>query len=648
MSRALKQNDVLELSKLYEAEFNRPDLHDRVLVFDVVGKASWQHVFNVKNERSGSEASAQSEDESEYESPVQTVRVGMNAERSELIPVLKQVAKPEKISEALETPDSERNEKESESHDDEFTSNGEDSQGNDDEASDKIEGEQIKKATEANENADIAFNENMETNQNESNENETKSQHDCKVEKYSNDENPTTNNEEQSGNSSETKSNEASHRNSKEEIIRQHKFYIHSSWLAVQSSYFRFLFFGGMKESSASEVHIQISESEEQAHLMLLEAMYTIDVLDVASSVDELLEVLRLSHKYDVKFVFKKAKYCLQAAVVSLDICEKIVRFIKMYNIITGVEDLVDTLQSFLAKEFSPLDKTWQTTSFRKLCETSLRYLLSSDELVAASENTVFHSLMYWIEQRGIENVSESDGMPSLLSVVRFELMSIDYLYNIVQHNSVAKKLPDFNDQYLRGVSYHAVSDSIKQRLLCQPVKRKASAEFFIPYTWVIRRDKLDNLVGTEQELVSNAFWYCGYEMGLEISDVVKVNDLGGNQAIFTATLCLGIFNLTQQSEVMIQWQPTSQSFTSTPPERKYTFDEKPDISSVGIKYKMEVQQENANSNEASRPSFISNSGFNLLLANNTNTLGASKSSSVSEQERPMSSLSISVKIKLV
>ena len=36
MSRALKENDVLEMLKLYEAEFNRPDVHDRILVFDVV------------------------------------------------------------------------------------------------------------------------------------------------------------------------------------------------------------------------------------------------------------------------------------------------------------------------------------------------------------------------------------------------------------------------------------------------------------------------------------------------------------------------------------------------------------------------------------------------------------------------------------
>ncbi len=39
MSRALKQDDLLQLSKLFEAEFNQPGLHDRVLIFDVV--ASW-------------------------------------------------------------------------------------------------------------------------------------------------------------------------------------------------------------------------------------------------------------------------------------------------------------------------------------------------------------------------------------------------------------------------------------------------------------------------------------------------------------------------------------------------------------------------------------------------------------------------------
>ena len=34
--RALKLYDIIDLSKLYEAEFNKADLHDRILIFDVV------------------------------------------------------------------------------------------------------------------------------------------------------------------------------------------------------------------------------------------------------------------------------------------------------------------------------------------------------------------------------------------------------------------------------------------------------------------------------------------------------------------------------------------------------------------------------------------------------------------------------------
>ena len=41
MSRALKQEDERGLSKLYESEFNKPDLHDRILIFDVVASQTF-------------------------------------------------------------------------------------------------------------------------------------------------------------------------------------------------------------------------------------------------------------------------------------------------------------------------------------------------------------------------------------------------------------------------------------------------------------------------------------------------------------------------------------------------------------------------------------------------------------------------------
>ena len=445
-----------------------------------------------------------------------------------------------------------------------------------------------------NDEYETAPNENVETNQNAADEDKMNSQHESEITDDENDANPQRDykgqNESYSDISSESTEN-TSYPGSKEQIIRQNKFYIHSAWLAVQSSYFRSLFFSGMKESNAKEVHVQISTNEEQAHLKLLEAMYKIDTLNNAS-VDELLEVLRLAHKYDVKFVFKKCKYVLKDMVDSLEICEEIMRFTKVDNTITDVEDLVSTIQSFLAKEFSPLDKTWQTTSFKELCEPSLKYLLSSDELVTVSENTVFHALMYWIEERGIENVLESQELPPLLSVVRFELIPVDYLHNNVQHNSVAKKLMDFTDHYLKGISYHALSDTMKQRLPHQPVKRKIEMQPFVPFTWVIPTHKLSDAAFslTDKTLKSEEFWYCGYKMRLVISDIVKNRDLRENLSTFKAKLSLEICNLTEESEVSIRWQPTSECFESTPLEQIHTFDKKTSLSSVNIKYEIEVR----------------------------------------------------------
>ena len=528
-------------------------------------------------------------------------------------------------------------------------------------------------------------NENVETNPNTTNEVKMKAKDESGISKNENNANLDLDDKAKSESYSEISSEsneETSYPSSKEQIIRQHKFYIHSAWLAVQSSYFRSLFFSGMKESSTKEVHVQISTSEEQAHLMLLEAIYKIDTLDKAS-VDELLEVLRIADKYDLKFVFKKCKCCLRAMVDTLEICEQIMHFIKIDNTIPDVQDLVRKLQSFLAKEFSPLDKTWQTTSFKELCEPSLKYLLSSNELMTASENTVFHALMYWIEEHGIENVLENQELPSLLSVVRFEFIPVDYLYNIVQHNSVAKKLSDFSDHYLRGITYHALSEDMKDRLPDQPMKRRRDTRPFVPYTWVISTHKLGG-TALHEMLISEEFWYCGYKVELVISDIVKVKNLQENHSMFKAKLSLKILNLTEQSEVSIQWQPTSQCFISTVEEQTHTFNEDDPLACVDIKYKIKVQPKEMTSTgstpfqSSTAPTKSSttvfgtwtNSTFSGVpawsspifvtpatvlskpkssFAPSTNTVEASKSDPASEQESPNSScVYIDVKMKLV
>ena len=591
MSRALKKDDLLQLSKLYEAEFNQPDLHDRVLVFDVV--ASQLEVVSNVDENETSKAGSWYEDGDVKTTKISNEKTDMDAGNES--------AAGRQGNESAAGIDA-KGDQQIEgtlSHEPQGDDIGKVAKHETAQHENK-ESLVIQEAKEIPETKQEIVVDDVEIHPKTGNDNQMEDQQKSEIPTDVNDANPSCLNDKdqnEDGNKIFSEGNEAtSFPVSEEQVIRQHKFYIHSSWLAVQSSYFRSLFYSGMKESNAKVVHIQTLASEEQAHLMLLEAMYKIDVIDKAN-VDKLLNVLKLADKYDVQFVFKKCKYCLLAMVNSLEICETIMHFIKVENTITDVEDIASTIQSYLVKEFSPLDKMCRTTSFEELCEASVRYLLSSNELVTASENTVFLALMHWINKQGIENVLKSEGMPSILSVVRFELIPIDYLYNIVQHHSIARKFPGFIDHYLRGISYHALSDNMKKKLLCQPVKRKPSTELLLGHTCVIPRNKLDNLIGTNKRLLSGKFWFSGYEMALIITNVVKAQNSRGNQELFTARLLLLISNSIQHSEVSIQWQAESESFIQKPSEQFHTFDKDKRLTSVVVKYKMEKQPQALSNN---------------------------------------------------
>jgi hypothetical protein len=302
------------------------------------------------------------------------------------------------------------------------------------------------------------------------------------------------------------------------EPLRQHKIHIHSLWLSVQSTYFlSLLHSSGMKETHDAEVHIKIPESEENAHLNLLEAMYHGDILN-DKTVDELLAVLELADKYDVKFVFKICKYILQKNATTFKISMKIMHVIKVKHNMNDVEDLAETLQLVLAQEFSPLDENWQSEKFANLSEPSLKYLLSSDDLIVASENTVFHALMNWIEQNAVDpaNLEETN----LLAVVRFKLVTIDYLYNVIKNHPITTKMPKFNQLFLDGMIYHAMPSEQKKMLREQPVQRKKSEGKVFVHTYLLNKEHYEYLNKNVASFQLGTFWACGYKMS-----IVLIND---------------------------------------------------------------------------------------------------------------------------
>jgi hypothetical protein len=301
-----------------------------------------------------------------------------------------------------------------------------------------------------------------------------------------------------------------------ERPLRQHKIYVHSFWLSIQSPYFRSLFHSsGMKENQEKEVHLKISESEENAHLILVEAMYRDDVLGDKTA-DELLAVLELANKYDLKFVFKKCKYILQTNPIPFELSTKIMHVIKVKHDMNDVEDLLEILQPVLVKEFSPLDENWQSDKFTSLSEVCLEYVLGSDNLIVASENTVFHALMYWIEQNEVDPASLEE-TNDLLAVVRSKLITIDYLYNVVKNHPIASKMPKFSEFYHGGLAYHALPSEQKKLFQEKPVTRKEAEGPIIQHTFVVKEVDFESVVANGSELNSETFWACGYQISVGI-----------------------------------------------------------------------------------------------------------------------------------
>ena len=266
-----------------------------------------------------------------------------------------------------------------------------------------------------------------------------------------------------------------------------------------------------MKETYSKEVVMKIQEHELRAHLTLIEAMYKLDVLN-DKDYHLVVQVLVLAHKYDVPYVIKKCKYVLLLTTPSLEMCEYILQEIKH---LSDTADIYEMLEKFLVKEFTPIDDTWTSRKFTKLSKAALRLLLRSDSLGTRSENTVFVALMKWVKLIPRTARYTCD----LLDLVRFEFMSVDFLYDVVQDHSVARWMPEFNKYLQKGLAYHGFSQMRREQLEPKPKKRPFVENAGPTFSWVIDdkvEEKLTKFPG--KSVFSNIFWYHGHPMRLHLS----------------------------------------------------------------------------------------------------------------------------------
>jgi len=83
-------------------------------------------------------------------------------------------------------------------------------------------------------------------------------------------------------------------------------------------------------------------------------------------------------------------------------------------------------------------ESSWNTEEFNQLNYLALKAILSSDNLVVPSENTVFHALATWVEY---DASNRSCYLSKLLPLIRLAWTTSEYLFSVINGNSILKYL---------------------------------------------------------------------------------------------------------------------------------------------------------------------------------------------------------------
>lgn len=142
----------------------------------------------------------------------------------------------------------------------------------------------------------------------------------------------------------------------------------------------------------------------------------------------------------------------------------------------------------------------------------------------------------------------------TLLDAVRFDLTTIDYLYNVIRVHPIATKMPHFQVLLLKGMTYLALPTGLRNRLgQITPVARKENAEQIVQHTWVIRSNNLPSI--PRSKLTSEEFWCNGYKAKLEFQKRKS------GSGYYYALLTFRLQELTYYNYVPLTWTVTSYGF---------------------------------------------------------------------------------------
>ncbi|XP_034829155.1 kelch-like protein 5 [Maniola hyperantus] len=215
----------------------------------------------------------------------------------------------------------------------------------------------------------------------------------------------------------------------------------HKVVLASCSEYFAAMFTGSLREAQSSEITLERVDS--QTLRSLVHYCYTGIIELSEETVEILLSTASLLQLHSV------TKACCDFLEKQLDPCNCL-----------GIA-LFAEQQSCLGLHKSALDFTYQHfmqvvkhQEFLTLQTEQLSNLLKSDDLNVETEETVFESLMTWVQH---DNANRDKHLADLLKLVKLPLLSSEYLIDKVEQ--VCGDVPECQPLIMEAVKWHLLPE---------------------------------------------------------------------------------------------------------------------------------------------------------------------------------------------
>ncbi|KAJ6712573.1 BTB/POZ DOMAIN-CONTAINING PROTEIN POB1-LIKE [Salix purpurea] len=255
-------------------------------------------------------------------------------------------------------------------------------------------------------------------------------------------------------------------------VLRVKSIHISSAILAAKSLYFHELFLNGIKESAQRDVTIRIHAAEEEALMDLLNFMYSNNLS--ANQATALLDVLLAAHKFKVASCMRYCSKLLRKIPMT---CESALLYLDLPSSILMAEaaqPLMDSAKKFLAVKYKDISKIQEEVL--KLPLAGIEAVLSSDDLQAASEDTIYDLALKWAHTHYPKLVERKEVLAKrLVHLIRFPYMTCRKLKKVLNCNDFH---PEFASKAVLEALFFKAETPHRQRALAVDEPNAVSRRF--------------------------------------------------------------------------------------------------------------------------------------------------------------------------